>query len=386
MNNFEFYNPVKIIFGKDQLERLPKNIQKNEKILLIYGSGSIKNNGVYDSIIRNLQEYDLMEFSGIEANPRYETCMKAVEFIKTHNISFLLAAGGGSVIDATKFISAAALFTNGDPWNIIAKKEKITSALPFGSILTLPATGSEMNSGAVIERNSTGEKFAFSSPLLFPAFSILLPDAASTLPKHQVANGVIDAFVHVLEQYITFPTNAPLQDRFAESILQTLIEVGPKAVANPADYEPMSTLMWCATMALNGLIGCAVPQDWAIHMIGHELTVLFNIDHGKTLAIIAPSHYRYNLEHKKEKLAQFAERVWGINTGKNEQKAMTAINKMELFFNSLGVNTRLSEYTDEYKIASEYVSENFKKRGWLKMGENKSLTPNQIKEIVEMSY
>jgi NADP-dependent alcohol dehydrogenase len=243
-----------------------------------------------------------------------------------------------------------------------------------------------MNSGSVIERNSTDEKFAFSSQFTFPQFSFLLPEAAGTLPKHQVANGVVDAFMHVMEQYMTYPANAPLQDRFSESILQTLIELGPTVVENPADYNAMSNLMWCATMALNGLIGCGVPQDWAVHMMGHELTVLYNIDHGRTLAIIAPSHYRYNLEIKKIKLAQFGQRVWGLTTGTETEKALSAIDKMEAFFNSLGIATRLSEYTTDYPKAANYVSGNFEKRGWIKMGERKQLSPSDIQKIVEMSY
>lgn len=386
MNNFEFHNPVRIIFGKDQLAKLSKRIPADKKVLLIFGGGSILKNGVYNSIKEALKNHSVVEFSGIEPNPRYETCMKAVEVIKNEKIDFLLAAGGGSVIDATKFIAAAALFNDGDPWKILSERATVKAAMPFGAVLTLPATGSEMNSGSVIERDSTEEKLAFGSPLTFPQFSFLLPDAAGTLPKHQVANGVVDAFMHVMEQYMTYPANAPLQDRFAESILQTLVEVGPTVVENPANYDAMSNLMWCATMALNGLIGCGVPQDWAVHMMGHELTVLYGIDHGRTLAIIAPSHYRYNLESKKAKLAQFGERVWGISTGTETEKALAAIVSMETFFHAIGVDTQLSNYTNDFKKAAEYVSGNFAKRGWVKMGEKQQLAPTDIHKIVEMSY
>lgn len=386
MNNFEFHNPVRIIFGKNQLAKLSKCISIDKKVMMIYGGGSIKKNGVYDAVLDALKGYKLVEFNGIEPNPRYETCMHAVEKIKSEKVDFLLAVGGGSVIDATKFIAAAALYTDGDAWDILSKHAKIKAALPFGSVLTLPATGSEMNSGAVIGRTDTEEKLVFSSPKTYPQFSFLLPDAAGTLPNHQVANGVVDAFMHVMEQYMTYPANAPLQDRFAESILQTLVEIAPTVVENPANYDAMSNLMWCATMALNGLIGCAVPQDWAVHMMGHELTVLYGIDHGRTLAIIAPSHYRYNLEHKKAKLAQFGERVWGISNGTDTEKALAAITKMEAFFHSIGVKTRLSDYTADYSKAASYISNNFEKRGWTKMGEKQQLAPADIKKIVEMSY
>jgi len=386
MNNFEFFNPVKIIFGKDQLSKLAVQIPANKKVLMIYGGGSILINGVHSAIKQALKNFEVVEFSGIEPNPRYETAMKVVELVKAEKIDFLLAVGGGSVIDATKFIAAATLFTGGDPWDLLAKHKPVKAALPFGAVLTLPATGSEMNSGAVITREATHDKFAFSSPLTFPVFSFLLPDAAATLPKRQVANGVVDAFMHTMEQYMTYPANAPLQDRFAESILQTLVEEGPKAYANPADYEAMSNLMWSATMALNGLIGCGVPQDWAVHMMGHELTAKFGIDHARTLAIIAPSHYKYSFENKKEKLAQFGERVWGITAGTLDEKAQVAIDKMEAFFQSLGIDTKLSKYTEDYKGTAQDISKRFTDRGWAKLGERQSLKPSDVEKIVEMSY
>jgi len=386
MNNFEFFNPVKIIFGKDQLGKLAQHIPAEKKVLMIYGGGSILKNGVHAAIKQALKGYTVIEFNGIEPNPRYETAMKAVELIKAEKIEFLLAVGGGSVIDATKFIAAAALFNEGDPWDLLAKRKPVKAALPFGAVLTLAATGSEMNSGFVMTREATHDKFAISSPLTYPLFSFLLPDAAATLPNRQVANGVVDAFMHTMEQYMTYPANAPLQDRFAESILQTLIEEGPKAYANPADYEAMSNLMWSATMALNGLIGCGVPQDWAVHMMGHELTASFEIDHARTLAIIAPSHYKYNFESKKEKLAQYGERVWKITTGSLDEKALGAIEKTEAFFNSLGVDTKLSKYTADFKGTAQNISKRFTERGWAGLGEKRSLKPSDVEKIVEMSY
>lgn len=385
MNNFEFYNPVQIVFGKGQLSQLANRVPSDKKVLMIYGGGSILKNGVHAAIQEALVGHEVIEFAGIEPNPRYETAMKAVELIKSENVDYLLAIGGGSVIDATKFIAAAAVFEGADPWDILAKQAPITKALPFGSVLTLPATGSEMNSGSVITRESSKEKLPFSSPLTFPVFSFLLPDAAATLPKRQVANGVVDAFIHVLEQYMTYPANAPLQDRFAESILQTLIEEGPKAYANPADYDAMSNLMWCATMALNGLISCGVPQDWAIHMIGHELTAQFEIDHARTLAIVTPNHYTYNIDSKKEKLAQYGERIWGITEGTTEEKARAAISKTEEFFHSLDLKTKLSENTDAYEGSAQKIAKCFTDRGWM-LGERQALKPSDVEKIVEMSY
>ncbi len=381
MKNFEYYNPVRIIFGKGELNKLNKYIPKDKKLLILYGGGSIFKNGVYDGVKEALKDFNVMEFGGIEPNPRYETCMKAVDLIKKENINYLLAVGGGSVIDATKFIAVAAEYTGEDPWHVLSKGIKPTSALPFATVLTLPATGSEMNSGSVITRNSTQEKLAFGSPYTFPQFSILLPDAAGTLPKRQVANGVVDAFVHVIEQYVNYPVNAPLQDRLAESILQTLIEIGPKVVENPADYEAMSNLMWCATMALNGLIGIAVPQDWGVHMIGHELTAFHEIDHGRTLAIVLPGYWKVFRNEKKEKLLQYGNRVWGITEGTEEERINLIIEKTEKFFNSLGINTKLADYNVNEETI-EKIKQRFVERKWVKLGDRGIVNPEKVKEIL----
>ncbi|HPN39795.1 MAG TPA: iron-containing alcohol dehydrogenase [Melioribacteraceae bacterium] len=381
MKNFMFYNPVKIIFGKGELTKLKELIISEKKVLILYGGGSIKKNGVYDGVLDALQGYSIYEFSGIEPNPRYETCLKVVELIKKEEINFILAVGGGSVIDAAKFIAAAVDFKDGDPWDILAKGVKPKSALPFGVVLTLPATGSEMNSGSVITRDSTKEKFAFGSPVTFPQFSILLPDAAATLPKRQVANGVADAFVHVVEQYVNYPVNTPIQDRFAEAILKTLLEIGPKVVENPEDYDLMSNLMWSATMALNGLIGVAVPQDWGIHMIGHELTALHEIDHARTLAIVLPGYWDVFRNEKKEKILQYGERVLGLTTGNEEERINAIIVKTEEFFNSLGIATKLSDY-DVKEDSIIKISNRFMERNWLKLGDRGLVTPDKVKEVL----
>lgn len=382
MKDFEFYNPVNVLFGKDQLSRISELIPSDQKVMLLYGGGSIFRNGVYDRVIESLSGRDLIEFGGIEPNPSYETCMKAVDQIKMNNVGYLLAVGGGSVIDATKFIAAAALYDQGDPWEILSRRKTVKAALPLASILTLPATGSEMNMTSVISRISTQEKFPFSSTLVFPRFSVLLPDAAASLPENQVANGVVDAFIHVIEQYLTYPVNAPLQDRFSEAILLTLIEEGPKAYKDPADYEAMSNLMWSATMALNGLIACGVPTDWTAHNIGHELTALHNIDHGRTLAIVLPGLWNVLREEKKEKLLQYGERVWNITEGDENDRIDKAINKTVDFFESLGVKTKLSDYGAGQETIDAIVGR-FKRRGWFKTGDRGLVTLQVLRDILE---
>ena len=386
MNNFEFKNPTKIIFGKDKIANLAKEIPANAKVMMLYGGGSIKKNGIYNQVKNALSAFEIVEFGGIPANPEYEVLMEALEIIKTQKISFLLAVGGGSVIDGTKFLSAAAKYEGETPWDILAQRKPVFNALPFGTVLTLPATGSEMNSGLVITRRATKEKLATGGPALYPQFSILDPQVISSIPQKQIANGLADAFTHVLEQYMTYPNQSLLQDRFAESILQTIVEVAPAILKDATDYDAASNFMWSCTMALNGLIGQGVPQDWAIHMMGHELTAMFGIDHAQTLAIIAPSHYRFNIESKKEKLAQYAERVWGVNEGSVIEKANVGVDKTEAFFHSLGIKTRLSEYTSDYAGTAEKISARFIERGWLGLGELQKVTPDNVTEIVKMSY
>jgi len=386
MLNFELKNPTKIIFGKGQIANLAKELPQDAKILLLYGGGSIKTNGIYEQVKTALDGFDVVEFGGIPANPEYEVLLEALKVIKEQHITYLLAVGGGSVIDGTKFLSAAALYEGGSPWEILTKSIKTEKGMPFGTVLTLPATASEMNSGAVITRAETQEKFSMGGPGLFPVFSILDPQVVASIPQRQLANGVTDAFTHVLEQYMTYPAGGLLQDRFAESIMQTLVEVAPKVIAEPTNYEAAANFMWSCTMALNGLIQKGVPGDWAVHMMGHELTALFGIDHARTLAIVAPSHYRFNFEAKKEKLAQYGKRVWGIAGDNIDEIANEAIVKTEAFFHSLEIKTTLSEYTEDYKGTAEKIAGRFTERGWLGLGEHKSLTPANVQQIIEMSY
>ena len=387
MLNFELYNPVNYVFGKGQIEKLNELVPKDVKILLAYGGGSIFKNGVYDQVKSALAGFEIIEFGGIEPNPRFETLMKAVALIREQNIGFILAVGGGSVIDGVKFISAAVHF-DGDEASILRNRilfKKGANVVPFGTVLTLPATGSEMNSGAVVTIEATHDKLTLGGSALFPEFSIVDPTVIISLPKRQIQNGIIDAFTHVMEQYLTFAHDAILQDRLAESILQTLIEVGPTVVENPSDYKLASNYVWCATMALNGLIQKGVPSDWATHMIGHELTALYEIDHARTLAIIGPNLYKVMFETKKEKLAQYGERVWKLK-GTPDEIAHSAIEKTIEFFHTMGMKTKLSENTADYKNTADFILNRFGERGWKALGEKQNITLDKVREIVEMSY
>lgn len=386
MLNFEYKNPTKIIFGKGQIEKVASEIPTDAKVLMLYGGGSIKKNGIYNQVINALSKHEVLEFGGIEANPKYHTLLKALEVIKSENITFLLAVGGGSVIDGTKFLSSAALYEGANPWDILKKSIRTEVGMPFGTVLTLPATGSEMNSGAVISNEETKEKLGMGGPGLFPQFSILDPQVIASIPKRQIVNGITDAFTHVLEQYITYPTGAHLQDRIAEGILQTLVETAPKIIKDTTDYEAASNFMWCCTMALNGLIQKGVPTDWATHGIGHELTAAYEIDHARTLAIIGPNLYRFKLEQKKEKLAQYGERVWGITSGNTIEKAEQAIEKTVEFFHDMEISTQLSDYTKDYKGFAQLIKSRFEERGWGALGERKDITPSDVEKIIEMSY
>lgn len=381
MYNFEYQNPVKIIFGKGEIKKVKSNIPSGSKILLTYGGGSIFKNNVYNQVKTALQGFEVLEFGGIEPNPHYETLMKAVEIVKTENITFLLSVGGGSVLDGTKFIAAAACYTKSDPWHILSRKATVVDAIPIGAVLTLPATGSEMNGNSVVTRIETTEKLAFASPKVMPIFSILDPEVIFSLPEKQVANGIVDAFVHVIEQYLTFPVDSPIQDRFAESILKTLVEEGPKVLADRTNYEAAANFMWSATMALNGLIGVGVPQDWATHMIGHELTAFHGIDHAQTLAIVLPGvmHIQRNL--KKDKILQLGERVWGITEGNEDSKINQTIQKTVEFFESLGIRTRLPEYQVPLETI-DTICTRFEKRGF-KIGEKADIGPAEIRMILE---
>lgn len=384
MLNFEFCNPTKILFGKNQIAKLKREIPEGSNVLITYGGGSVKANGILDKVKKSLKKFEISEFSGIEPNPTFETLMKCVDLVRSSNIDFILAVGGGSVIDGTKFIAAASLY-EGEPWEILTSYgTKVKAALPFGTVLTLPATGSEMNSGSVITNKTLGAKLPFSNPLVYPVFSILDPETTYTLPARQISNGIVDTFIHITEQYLTYPVDGKVQDRFSEGLLLTLIEEGPKALADPENYDVRSNLMWCATMALNGLIGAGVPQDWATHMIGHEITAAYGVDHARTLAIVLPSLLRLQKDEKKEKLLQYASRIWGVTTGDDDEIIELAIQKTEAFFHSLEIGTRLSDYDISDDCVPVLVKQ-LEEHGMTRLGEKKRLTPELAGKILEMS-
>ncbi len=386
MLNFNFYNPTHIVFGKDRLSELATLVPKNAKVLITYGGGSIKKFGTFDKITKALKGFEIFEFGGIEPNPQLNTCVKAAELIKENNIDFILAVGGGSVLDATKYISIAAKY-EGDDYTSLIKHGfspiPVEEAVPFGAVLTLPATGSEMNAFSVISYE-TG-KYGIYSPLFYPKFSFLDPTLTYTLPKKQVANGIVDTFIHVVEQYITFPVDARFQDRAAEGILQTLVEIGEQTLNNPEDYDTRANFMWCATMALNGLIGSGVPQDWSTHMIGHEFTAKFDIDHGRTLAMVLPSLLRERKDKKEAKLLQYAERVWNITEGTSDERIEAAIQETEKFFNSLGVATKISDYDIQKQELKDIISQ-LESHGMVALSETGDLTLDVTERILENAY
>ena len=383
MQNFSLHNPTRILFGQGQLANLAAEIPAGARLLITYGGGSVVKTGTLDEVKAALKDFTAFEFAGIEPNPTYETLMQAVELARRERIDFLLAVGGGSVIDGTKFIAAAILF-EGDPWRILSEHAAVVSAIPFGTVLTLPATGSEMNNFAVITRREGNDKLAFASPLIFPRFSVLDPTRTYTLPPRQVANGVVDAFVHIVEQYLTYPADAKVQDRFAEGLLLTLIEEGPKALETPQDYAVRANLMWTATLALNGLIGAGVPQDWATHMLGHELTALYGLDHAQTLAVVLPAMLQVRRTQKRAKLLQYAERVWGVCDGDEDARIDAAIQRTREFFEALQVPTRLSDYGIGTDAIPALVVQ-LERHGMVALGEHQNVDLIESRQVFELA-
>lgn len=380
MNNFEFYNPTRIVFGEGKVAELNRLVPKNAKVLILFGGESARKTGTLDEVEHALGNREFGLFGGIEANPRYETLIKAVDKIEQEGFDFLLAVGGGSVIDGTKFVAAAVNYP-GDKWEVVTSGgTTIKTALPFGTVLTLPATGSEMNKGSVITRTELQSKLAFMSDKVFPQFSILDPVKTYTLPPSQISNGVVDAFVHIVEQYLTYPVNANVQDVFAEGLLKTLIEIGPKALKTPKDYDIRANLMWTATLALNGLIGAGVPQDWSTHMLGHEITVLYGLDHAQTLAIVLPSMLIEKLPQKQAKLAQYAEQVWGISQGTEKEKALKAIELTREFFEKMQVGTRFIDYNLTQDVIEPLVK-SLEVHNMVTLGEHQDITPEVSRRV-----
>jgi len=383
MQNFTFHNPTRILFGAGQIGSLRREVPHGARVLMTYGGGSIKANGVYDQVRKALEGFELLEFGGIEPNPTFEYLMKGVELARAEKVDFLLAVGGGSVIDGTKFMAAAVPW-QGNEWDIVSRHMAPRATLPLGTVLTLPATGTESNCFAVVTRAATRDKIAFSSPLLFPKFSILDPETTFTLSPRQIANGVVDAFVHTVEQYLTYPADAPLQDRFAEAILRTLLEEGPRTLADPTDYAARSNVMWCATLALNGLIGSGVPQDWATHTIGHELTAFHGLDHAQTLAIVLPNLLWVQRTVKREKLVQYATRVWDFHDGNEAVRLEKGIIATRTFFETMGNPTHLNAYSVGEERFGEIV-DRLQARKALPMGERKDITSEKVLEILALA-
>ncbi|HHQ4685958.1 alcohol dehydrogenase [Aeromonas veronii] len=387
MNNFTLHTPTKILFGQGQIAQLREQLPSDARVMITYGGGSVVRSGLLEQIRSELAGFTLFEFGGIEPNPAYETLMGAVELARAEQVDFLLAVGGGSVLDGTKFIAAAAHYDLAkDPWHILETVgSEVRSAIPLGSVLTLPATGSEMNMGAVITRRSSGDKVHFFSPFVMPRFAVLDPVLTYTLPERQVANGVVDAFVHIVEQYLTYPVNAKVQDRFAEGLLLTLIEEGPKALAEPHNYEVRANIMWSATMALNGLIGAGVPQDWATHMLGHELTALHGLDHAQTLAVVLPALLQAKRKQKHAKLLQYAERVWGLNSGSEAERIDDAIAATRDFFERMGVKTRLRDYGLK-DLGIDTLIGKLGEHGMTRLGEHGDIDLVQSQHIYEAAW
>ncbi|UIJ36728.1 iron-containing alcohol dehydrogenase [Desulfobaculum bizertense] len=382
MNPFTFESPTRMFFGEGQIKNLANEIPLDKKVLVTYGGGSIKKNGVYDQVKDALKNHNWDEFHGIKSNPQYDILMEAVAKIKAEGFDYLLAVGGGSVIDGTKFISAAAKWKGGDPWDILTDQAPISETLPIGVVLTIPATGSETNVLAVISRGK--DKLCLASPLVRPKFAIMDPKVSLSLSPRQVANGVVDAFVHVMEQYMTYPVGGKVQDRFSEGVLSTLVEEGPKALAHPEDMDVRNNIMLAASWALNGLLATGVPQDWSTHWIGHEITGIYGIDHGRSLTIVFPALLQYCRKDKGDKIAQFGERVFGITSGNKDERIDATIAKTIEFFKSMGVPTHLSDVQLNESHIDEVV-QYLAKHKMTHMGEHEKLGPEDAREILKLA-
>lgn len=380
---FTFHNPTKIIFGPHTVGQIAGEIPRDAKILVTYGMASAKKFGMLDEVFSALDGFEIAEFGGIEANPDFDTLMKGVVLAREKQINFLLAVGGGSVIDGTKFMAAAIPFS-GDPFSFLGNQgANICQALPIGAVLTLPASGSEMNSRSIISRRAMRMKRALMNNHLFPRFAVLDPTKTYSLPRRQIGNGVVDTFVHVLEQYLTYPAGGKVQDRLSEGLLLLLLEEGPRALIEPENYETRANLMWAATLGLNGLIGAGVPQDWAAHRAGYELTVLSGLEHAQTLSILMPVMLKVRAENKKEKLLQYARRIWGLSSGSEICQIEAVIDRTREFFERMGVPSRLRDY-GIMDLDIEAVIGMLEERGLSIMGEKNDVTPDIMRKILKL--
>jgi len=377
---FSYVNPTLIQFGQQQIAALTDLIAKDQKVLVVYGGGSIKKNGVYDQVAAALEGFDWVEFSGVGANPTIEVLDQAVKICKEQGIDFVLGVGGGSVIDGVKYIAASAVY-DGEGWDIPTGKHTITSALPIGAVLTLPATGSESNQNSVVSKEATKQKLPFASPEVLPKFAIMDPDVMKTLPQRQLVNGLVDAWVHTCEQYLTFPEGALVQEGYAEALLKALKTLGDNF--ENQDDAWRANLMWAANQALNGLIGSGVSQDWATHMIGHELTAAYGVDHARSLAIVQPSLLRNQFTVKKAKLEQMGKNVFGL--AQTDDLAEQTIQAIEAFYHSLDVATELTEHGDDKAAAIDNIIGKLEAHGMVALGENQAITLKESREILEQA-
>ena len=375
---FSYVNPTLIQFGQQQIAALTDLIAKDQKVLVVYGGGSIKKNGVYDEVAAALEGFDWVEFSGVGANPTIEVLDQAVKICKEQDIDFVLGVGGGSVIDGVKYIAASAVY-DGEGWDIPTGKHTITSALPIGAVLTLPATGSESNQNSVVSKEATKQKLPFASPEVLPKFAIMDPDVMKTLPQRQLVNGLVDVWVHTCEQYLTFPEGALVQEGYAEALLKALKTLGDNF--ENQDDAWRANLMWAANQALNGLIGSGVSQDWATHMIGHELTAAYGVDHARSLAIVQPSLLRNQFAVKKAKLEQMGKNVFGLE--QTDDLAEQTIQAIEAFYHSLEVATQLTEHGDDKAAAIDNIIGKLEAHGMVALGENQAITLKESREILE---
>ena len=373
---YSYYNPTAIQFGKGQIKSIVNFISKDQKVLVVYGGGSIKKNGVYAQVVTALDGYTWSEFGGVEANPSVETLNKAVEIIKGEKIDFILAVGGGSVIDGCKYLAVASLY-DGDGWDFLEGK-KVEKALSLGAILTLPATGSESNPTSVISKKSTNEKIYFASPLVYPKFAVLDSSVMSSLDDRQLANGLVDAFVHTCEQYLTYPNTSLLHDGYSQTILKGL-HILAQDWANRKTQLWQENLMLLANQALNGFIGSGVPQDWATHMIGHEITAFYGLDHAQSLAVVQPHLLRVMIEDKKEKLTLMGKEVFDMPH--NYEMVIEAI---EYMYQSIGVPTKLSAYKTDDKVV-ENIIKALESHGMTALGEKGNITLDKVSKILEIS-
>lgn len=387
MASFTLYNPVRLRFGRGESERFAEEIPQGSRVLIVYGQGSVVRSGLLDRIQQQLAGRVAWcgTFGGVQPNPEYSQLIEALPIIAQEGVDFLLAVGGGSVVDGTKFIAAAARYTGAEPWEFLTKPGLVQDAIPMGAVMTLPATGSEMNHLSVVSRSELGVKLGFGSSHVYPRFSVVDPVLTETLPQRQVANGVVDAFVHVLEQYLVAGGGAPIHDRFAEGILSTLVEVGEATVEDPTNAPARDAMCYAATMALNGLIGAGLPQDWSTHQIGHELTALWGIDHARSLAAIMFDNFELRFSSKQERIAQYGRRVWGL-AGSDESVARAALEKTRSFFEALGVPTSLGAYEGIGENPGARVVANLAiTRPGKCYGEDRSVTPEMVQEIVDRS-